>query len=317
MVKSAGQETVTGVGVGTVKVAVQLSEDPQASVATKLMVTAPPQESGGAKAVRSVVSTSHPPLKANWVIQLFQALMISCWEAHRGVVRLAGQDTVTGVGVGTVKVATQLSEEPQASVAKKVMVTEPPQESGGAKAVRSVVSTSQPSAKANWVIQLFQALMMSCWEAHSGVVRSPGQETETGVGVGTVKVAVQLSEDPQASVATKLMVTEPPQESGGAKAVRSVVSTSHPSAKANWLIQLFQAETISCWEAHSGVVRSPGQETDTGVGVGTVKVAVQFWDWPQGSVATKLMVTAPPQESGGVKVERSVVSTSQPPVKAN
>jgi hypothetical protein len=26
------------------------------------------------------------------------------------------------------------------------------------------------------------------------------------------------------------------------------------------------------------VVRSPGQETVTGVGVGTVKVAVQVWD---------------------------------------
>ena len=65
------------------------------------------------------------------------------------MVRLAGQETVTGVGVGTVKVAVQLSEDPQASVAKKVMVTEPPHESGGEKAVRSVVSTSHPSAKEN------------------------------------------------------------------------------------------------------------------------------------------------------------------------
>ena len=73
-----GQETVTGVGVGTVKVAVQSSKEPQASVATKVMVTTPPQESGGESVVRSVVSTSHPPAKANWVIQLFQAVAISC-----------------------------------------------------------------------------------------------------------------------------------------------------------------------------------------------------------------------------------------------
>ena len=62
---SVGQETVTGVGTGTVKVAVQLSEDPQASVAVKVMVTFPPQESGGEKVVRSVVSTSQPPEKEN------------------------------------------------------------------------------------------------------------------------------------------------------------------------------------------------------------------------------------------------------------
>ena len=62
---------------------------------------------------------------------------------------------------------------------------------------------------------------------------SAGQETVTGVGVGTVKVAVQLSAEPQASVATKVMVTDPPHESGGAKEVRSVVSTSQPSAKEN------------------------------------------------------------------------------------
>ena len=65
------------------------------------------------------------------------------------------------------------------------------------------------------------------------MVRSAGQETVTGVGVGTVKVAVQLSDEPHASVAKKVMVTEPPQESGGENAVRSVVSTSHPSAKEN------------------------------------------------------------------------------------
>ena len=162
MVRFAGQATVMGAGVGTVKVATQLSEEPQASVATKLMATAPPQESGGVKVVRSVVSTSQPPAKENWLIQLFQALLISCCEAQSGVVRLAGQETDTGVGVGTVKVATQLSEEPQASAARKVMVTEPPQESGGVKEVRSVVSTSQPSAKENWLIQLSHALLISC-----------------------------------------------------------------------------------------------------------------------------------------------------------
>ncbi len=75
--------------------------------------------------------------------------------------------------------------------------------------------------------------MMSCWEAQRGVVRLPGQLTVTGVGVGTEKVAVQLSVCPQASVAVKVMVTSPPQESGGAKVVRSVVSTSHPPAKEN------------------------------------------------------------------------------------
>ncbi len=74
---------------------------------------------------------------------------------------------------------------------------------------------------------------MSCCEAQRGVVRFPGQLMVTGVGVGTVKVAVQLSAEPQASVARKVMVTDPPQESGGVKVVRSVVSTSHPPAKEN------------------------------------------------------------------------------------
>ncbi len=74
---------------------------------------------------------------------------------------------------------------------------------------------------------------MSCWEAHRGVVRLPGQLTVTGVGVGTVKVAVQLSVDPQGSVAVKVMVVVPPQESGGVKLVRPVVSTSHPPEKEN------------------------------------------------------------------------------------
>ena len=70
--------TVTGIGWGTVKVALQLSEELQASVAVNVIVVTPPQESGGKKVDRSVVSTSHPPEKENWLIQSSQASLISC-----------------------------------------------------------------------------------------------------------------------------------------------------------------------------------------------------------------------------------------------
>ena len=78
--------------------------------------------------------------------------------------------------------------------------------------------------------------------------------TDTGVGSGTVKVAEQLSDELQASVARKVMVMDPPQESGGKKVDRSVVSTSHPPAKENWLIQESQASLISCCEEQRGAL---------------------------------------------------------------
>ena len=80
--RSLGHETVSMGGSGTVKVAEQSADCPHGSVALKLMVTVPPHESGGEKVDRSVVSTSHPPEKENWLIQLFQALIMSCWDAH-------------------------------------------------------------------------------------------------------------------------------------------------------------------------------------------------------------------------------------------
>ena len=90
------------------KVALQLSEELQASVAVKEMVVNPPQESGGENVDKSVVSTSHPPAKENWLIQLSQASLISCCEAHKGVSKSGGHNTLTGVGSGTVKVAEQV-----------------------------------------------------------------------------------------------------------------------------------------------------------------------------------------------------------------
>ena len=90
----------------------------------KLMVTLPPQESGGEKVVRSVVSTSHPPENPNWLIQLFHSLMMSCWEAQTGVVKLPGQVTVSTGGVGTVKVAEQDWFCPQESEALKQAISD-------------------------------------------------------------------------------------------------------------------------------------------------------------------------------------------------
>ena len=228
-----------------------------------------------------------------------------------------GHETERGSGGSTEKVAEQAADCPQASLALKLTVTLPPQESGAMKDVRSVVSTSQPPAKENWLIQLSKLAWMLAWVRQVAKLTSAGQVTDRVGGCGTVKVALQFWACPQASVALKEMVTAPPQESGGEKVVRSVVSTSHPPAKANWLIQLSQALSMSSWEAHRGVVRSAGQLTVRVGGWGTVKVATQFWVCPQASDARKVMVTDPPQESGVAKVVRSVVSTSQPPAKAN
>ncbi len=43
---------------------------------------------------------------------------------------------------------------------------------------------------------------------------------------------------------------------------------------------------MSCWEAHRGMVRFPGQVTDSGGAGGTVKVAEQEADWPHTSLAS-------------------------------
>ena len=196
-------------------------------------MTAPPQKGGAMRVVKSVVVARHPPVKEKLASQFTKALSTCAWVRQVLMVVSLGQATASVAGGSTEKVAEQLSAEPQASVATKLMVTEPPQESGALKAERSVVSTSQPPVKANWAIQLSKLVWMEAWVRQGPRATSAGQETVTGVGVGTVKVAVQLAAVPQASVTTKLMVTVPPQESGGVKVARSVVSTSQPPAKAN------------------------------------------------------------------------------------
>ena len=110
------------------------------------------------------------------------------------------------------------------------------------------------------------------------------------------------------------MVVVPPQESGGLKVFRSVVSTSQPPEKENWLIQLFHASSMSCWEAHSVMLRSPGQETERMGAVGTVKVAEHEAVWPQASLASNETVTAPPQKGGAAMVVRSVLVVRHPPL---
>ena len=147
--RSAGQLTErTGVG-GTVKVALQEAVCPQASVASKLMVTSPPQKGGALRVVRSVLVVRQPPSNSKLASQVTKAL--STWACVRQLLTVvsAGHVTESGSGGSTEKVAVQLAVDPQASVAMKVMVVAPPQESGGEKVVRSVVSTSQPPEKEN------------------------------------------------------------------------------------------------------------------------------------------------------------------------
>ncbi len=183
--------------------------------------------------VRSVLDVRHPPSLEKLASQFTKALSTCAWVRQVLTVVSLGQVTDSGGGGSTENVAVQLSVDPHASVAVKVTVTAPPQESGGVKLVRSVVSTSHPPEKENWEIQLSKFAWIAAWVRHGPRFTSAGQLTVTGVGVGTVKVAVQLSAVPQASVAVKVTVVVPPQESGGEKVVRSVVSTSHPPANEN------------------------------------------------------------------------------------
>ena len=81
------------------------------------------------------------------------------------------------------------------------------------------------------------------------------------------------------------MVTEPPQNGGAVKPLKSVAVVLQPPVKLKLLNHVAKAASTAACVSHSFIVIGAGQLTLTTGAVGTVNVEEQVSLWPQSSVA--------------------------------